>query len=215
MLPENISQKKLILITGVFIIVILVGFFSLRKPALSFTLTPESAIEQMLAGSAQLSPEKALLIVQKQDAGYLFIDTRDPYEFVKGHIKGAGNIPVQELLDKKNLKTFTSSLEDSVKIVLYGNDESSVNGAVQILRQSGYINLLALQGGYTAYKRKQDGVKADSIPREQSEARWYDYTSYLKTGATSVANMKAETQAKTAAPKKITPKPSKSSGEGC
>lgn len=215
MLPENIFPKKLTIIIVLFVLVIIIGFFTLRKPVLSFTMDTETALIQMKSGSALLTADQALRAIQKKETGFLFIDTRDPYEFVKGHITGAANITIQELLKKDNLKKFRRALQDSVKVVLYGNDESSVNGAVQILRQSGYSNIMDLEGGYPAYQNLREGGKQDSIPRFKAEARWYDYQSFLKKANAGTNPVSTQQPVNKAPQKKVIPKPSASKGEGC
>lgn len=215
MLPENIFPKKLSILIGIFVVVIIIGLLLMQKPGLIFTVSPDDAIQQMVRRSSMMSAELANQAINKNDPQFIFIDTRDPYEFVKGHIKGAENIPVQDLLNKTSLKMFRDKLNDSVRVVLYGNDESAVNGAVQILRQSGYSNLMALEGGYPCYLLARQGMKTDTMKRYKAEARWYDYKSFINQSIPSEKSSTQNTPVKTISPVKNNQKPSKSHGEGC
>jgi len=97
---------------------------------------------------------------------------------------------LQDLVLQKKLKKLHQLLEDSVSVVIYGSDESSVNGIVQVLRQSGYTNIKALEGGFPAYLALKEGLNADSLPGIKSEARRYDYKSYLQGAPVEAAPLK-------------------------
>ena len=69
----------------------------------------------------------------------IFIDVREPYEFAKGHVKGAINIPPNELMSG------ASALKDVPKdteLVLYCVSGSRSNASMNILRQMGYSNVV-------------------------------------------------------------------------
>ncbi len=69
----------------------------------------------------------------------LFIDVREPYEFAKGHVDGAINIPPTELMGgAKALKDVPKDTE----LVLYCLSGSRSNASMNILRQLGYSKLV-------------------------------------------------------------------------
>lgn len=69
----------------------------------------------------------------------IFIDVREPFEFVMGHVKGAINIPPHKLLSgAKELEGLTKDAE----LVLYCRTGSRSSVAINILRSLGYTNLV-------------------------------------------------------------------------
>lgn len=69
----------------------------------------------------------------------IFVDVREPYEFKKGHIKDAINIPPIEIMQgAKSLSKFDKDTE----IVLYCLSGSRSNVSIRILSDMGYQNLV-------------------------------------------------------------------------
>ena len=69
----------------------------------------------------------------------IFIDVREPYEFAKGHVDGAINIPPAELMSgARALKDVPKDTE----LVLYCLSGSRSNASMNILRQLGYSKLV-------------------------------------------------------------------------
>lgn len=69
----------------------------------------------------------------------MIIDVREPFEYKRGHIKGAINIPLTKLL------TDSSSLNDvpeDASLILYCRTGSRSGLAVNYLRAKGYTNLV-------------------------------------------------------------------------
>ncbi len=79
---------------------------------------------------------------------YFIIDVREPEEFAAGHIDGAVNIPLHELLDNP------ARLPESktMPILLYCHTQKRATHALVVLRELGYTNVYNLEGGWAAYK---------------------------------------------------------------
>ena len=76
-------------------------------------------------------------------------DVRDPGEFVKEHIPGAINIPLEKLSEK------AKEFKKSQRIVVYGEthtDETS-NRAAEMLEQMGFRKVSDFDGGVYAWKQ--------------------------------------------------------------
>ena len=74
-----------------------------------------------------------------QEVNRIFIDVREPFEYMMGHVKGAINIPPSKLM------AGASELEGIPKdteIVLYCLSGSRSNASMHILRDMGYTNLV-------------------------------------------------------------------------
>jgi len=69
----------------------------------------------------------------------IFIDVREPYEFAKGYVEGAINIPPAELMGGASA---LKGIEKDTELVLYCLSGSRSNTSMNILRQLGYSNLV-------------------------------------------------------------------------
>ncbi len=79
---------------------------------------------------------------------WFVVDVRQPEEFAAGHIEGAVNIPLRELL--KHLDELPGS--KSAPILLYCHTQKRSTHAVVILHELGYLKAYHLEGGYAAYE---------------------------------------------------------------
>lgn len=69
----------------------------------------------------------------------VFIDVREPFEFAKGHVNGAINVPPSELMSgAKAVKNIPKDTE----IVLYCVSGSRSNASINYFRQLGFTNLV-------------------------------------------------------------------------
>ena len=69
----------------------------------------------------------------------IIVDVREPFEFEKGHVAGALNVPPSQLMQgAKELESYSKDTE----IVLYCVSGSRSNVSMGILRQLGYTNLV-------------------------------------------------------------------------
>ncbi len=79
---------------------------------------------------------------------YFIIDVREPEEYAAGHIEGALNIPLRELLHHM------SELPESktTPILVYCHSQKRATHALVILRELGYTNVWNLEGGWAAFE---------------------------------------------------------------
>ena len=70
----------------------------------------------------------------------IVIDVREPEEYQSGHVEGAINIPLADLLAKAEAK-LTGVAKDA-RIIVYCRTGSRSNVAKQILEQLGYTNIV-------------------------------------------------------------------------
>lgn len=95
---------------------------------------------------AEISIGEAMAIHEKKEA--VFLDVREPHEYMAGHIRGAINVP-QGLLESKIGKEIP---DKNAKIVVYCRTERRSASAVQTLSRMGYRNAVSLKGGWEAFK---------------------------------------------------------------
>jgi hydroxyacylglutathione hydrolase len=75
-----------------------------------------------------------------------FLDVRDPKSFQKEHIKGAVNIPIE------NLESSTDKISSIKKIIIYGKDEDQAKKAAVALFDLNFFNAYVLEGSIEAIK---------------------------------------------------------------
>lgn len=133
-----------------------------------FALSTEEALALALSSDYKVSPGEGAKLIGSGD--YTFVDIRPASEYAKGHLDGALNIPLQNLLDKESREFFS---QNGKTIVVYGKDEAEANGPWMLLRQLGYENVKLLEGGYQ-YQQAPDSVQY--LPPEQPH---YDFAAIM------------------------------------
>lgn len=86
------------------------------------------------------------LIEGRQD--FMLIDIRTPGEFEQGHIKGAKNIPLAQLLEKDTLQ----ELPGEKYIILYSNGSSHAAQAWLVMNTAGFDSYM-LEGGFNYWNK--------------------------------------------------------------
>lgn len=145
----NEIQKnwKLILASVVFVVIIMVGFITLRKPDFNYELSPGQAALLLQNPGLEILPAE----VSAKAASFKIVDLRTPNEFLKGHITGSVNIPEPALFDQQSIGLLDAWENQASTIVLVGRDQSQAAGSWMLLRQMGYDNLKVMTGGWLLY----------------------------------------------------------------
>lgn len=90
----------------------------------------------------------------------IFVDVREDYEYAKGHIDGALNIPPADLMaGASELR----SVDPEAELVLYCVSGSRSNSASHILRQLGYKNLINGINKEQVHAKYGVAIVADSV----------------------------------------------------
>ena len=143
---EELKRTRRITIgVVVFAVVVILGFLTFKKPLYVYQYTPSEMAEELYM-IYQVTPEEAMELMF-DSAAAVFVDVRSIYDFEKGHLENAINIPVANLLDEDNKVKFDQWVQDSTMVVLYGNDELEANAPWMLMYQLGYTNTRALMGG--------------------------------------------------------------------
>lgn len=159
-----------------FILVIVIGLLTLNWPDLEYKRSLEETVEVILQEEDLVYPEDLVMIVDYEEPGYAIIDLRSPYDYIRGHINGAVNMPVNSILDKENLKNFNKYATDSVTVIFYGKDQLEANGPWMILKQMGFDNIKVLMGGYHYFTTGPlDIYDMPEIPAYMVEEPAYDF----------------------------------------
>jgi len=180
---ERNPQKTLVIIL-LFVLVILIGFLTLKPPTFKYKLSLQQSIEMLHDSSAYFYPWQLPDVISKVNKDVVLIDIRNKFIFGQGHIPGAENISAYDLTNKEHIQ----HLKDlsSKTIVLYGEDQLQANGPWMWFRQVGFDNIKILLGGYDYYKANEDYL-ADSKFYEDylKGVPKYDYAKVAASSAAS------------------------------
>ncbi len=80
---------------------------------------------------------------------FVLIDLRKPDAFAAGHIQGAQNVPLAELISEPKL----AALPGGRKLIVYSADSAEAAAGAALLRVAGRT-ALAVKGGYDAWDRQ-------------------------------------------------------------
>ncbi len=190
------NSKRLTITAIAFVLIIIVGLITMHKPEHIYKLNPADLVESIMMKDGELTPGKAVYYAEESNPDFVFIDIRNQYEFIKGHIPNAINIPLTELLSKATLKQFDKYSEDSVTIVIYGNSQTDANAPWMILKQLAYPDVKILLGGFDYYS-KDHAETGDTagMPEYYVEIPKYDYAAIAaetSSGDVTGQDVKAE-----------------------
>jgi rhodanese-related sulfurtransferase len=173
--------NKLMIAAGLFAIIIIIGLMTMQKPKLHYKLTEKETLAAMCSKEGKMSPYKANEIQLAGNPQFQFIDIRTPYEFIKGHIARAINIPLSSLFSKENYDFFKQADKENHTLILYGVNESQANAPWMLMKQLGLNKVLVLQGGYVDYSLIQPALK-DSIDQKicDSEIARHNFSEMVK-----------------------------------
>jgi len=185
-----------------FILVIVIGLLTLNWPDLEYKRSLKETVEVILQEEDLVYPEDLVMIVDYEEPGYAIIDLRSPYDYIRGHINGAVNMPVNSILDKENLKTFKKYSTDSVTVIFYGKDQLEANGPWLILKQMGFDNIKVLMGGYHYFTTGPlDIYDMPEIPAYMVEEPAYDFYGVMEEmGSADFSGGADETQTEVVIP---------------
>jgi rhodanese-related sulfurtransferase len=213
-MQELIRTNRLIMVVAVFVLVIIVGLITFKRPEVKYVLSPTESLTLLNDPESVITPQQAAALLKDGAGKTVFIDIRNSIAFEKGHLKSAINIPVRELFTKQN-RTFIHDIEKAGQdAVLYGETQQQATGPWLMLRQTGYKNVKLFTGNYS----QLDPAKADSLTRllpQLSETPLID-TAALKLVSSPVVTGKDIAKPVITEKKSVAPvKKSASSGGGC
>ncbi len=130
--------KRISIASTLFILAVLIGVLTYERPENLYAMNTETALENLTDTNYFISLDNL------KSSDIALVDIRSPYEFEKGHLENAVNIPSPEILAEEN-KAIFQELKESDKItVLYGKDLEQANLPFLLLYQMGYDNLKLL-----------------------------------------------------------------------
>lgn len=185
-MKELTRTKKLSVSVIGYLAILFIGFLSIQKPDNSLSRNTYQMIAHIESLAYEVYPENVESILLSEN-NFVFIDIRNPFEFQKGNIDGAINIPGTHLFEKANLKQIKDFVKDSTQIILYANNQEEANGIWMVLYQMGYDNINILMGGYKAYLEVKAGIAEVSYFTEEPLA---DFAAEIKKASIPIPKPK-------------------------
>jgi len=209
-MKELNRTDRLTIATVIFAIILVIGLITLKKPEIPYSLTVDEMAGVVISSTETITPGEVIAIVEQGNDNFLLVDVRNPVDYQKSHIRQSVNIPIHEILEKQNLKTFSDHAEGNKTVILYGQDQLQANGAWMVLKQTGFDNVRVLLGGFEYYDQTSTGMPGSATSAYMAEKPVADYKAILE----SLGSTTASSETKAPEPVKIIKKEKKSAAEG-
>jgi rhodanese-related sulfurtransferase len=198
-MKELEKVKRISIVSILFILAILAGVLTFERPKNMYAIDTAQTLEKLIDKDYFVTME------QMNDPNLVLIDVRSPFEFNKGYLENAINIPSVEILSDENQNIF-NEIKDSNKIaLLYGENPEEANIPFTILYQLGFENLKILATDIT-YDQNKIVTTNSILEKSQGDIKAYIEESVKKVEAASANAIK---QVKPAPKKVITVKKKK------
>lgn len=182
------NPKKTLITILIFVLIIIVGFLTLKKPKFKYELSLNQTVKMLDNKEGCFEPWKLVDVISKVNNKVVLIDIRNKFVFGKGHIPGAENISAYDLTNDENIQHLKDLKKNGMTVVLYGKDQLQANGPCVWFRMVGFDNVKVLMGGYDYYKLHKDNLtETKNLKDYIKEVPKYDYAKEIaKKGGTSV-----------------------------
>ncbi len=195
---KELERTKRISISAVlFLLVILIGVLTFKKPEYVFEKNSATTLDKMATKDYILSQND----LKTMDASnYTIIDIRSNYEYAKGHITDAVNISLHDVFNGNSI-AFLNQLRDNNKTaILYGKHPDNANNAWMLLYQLGYENVkvLCIETGFVDNEFQTKNVDLEKPA-----------VNFAQVMQDATEDKKEVEVTKVKKPKKVIPKPKK------
>ncbi len=148
-MKELNRTDRLTIATVILVVLIVVGFLTLRDSGPEFARSPENSLQVITSNPGLVSSSEAVRIASAPEGEYLLVDLRNPTIYAKSHFAGAVNIPLADLLAPENIEKLKSKTRSSGKILLIGDEADQANSAWVMLVQMGFDEVYLMKEAYT------------------------------------------------------------------
>lgn len=134
-MKELEKTKNISIASVLFILAIIIGLLAYKKPKISYQINSKTMLEKVSETNNFVSLEEIT------SENFVLVDIRDRFEFNKGSLQNAVNMPFPELLTDENTALLTQWQADNKTVVLFGQNPIDVSTPFMLLHQIGYTNL--------------------------------------------------------------------------
>lgn len=213
-MKELTKTNRLTIVVVAFVLVIVTGLITFRRPDIKYVLTPSESLLLLNDTSAYVTPLQVNSMLRDSSGKNVFVDVRNSIAFDRGHLKSAVNIPVRELFSEKSKSFFKEIEKAGQTVILYGETQQQANGPWLMLRQTGFKNAKLFTGNYA----QLDPAQADSLTRllpQLSETPLIDTAALKALTSPKMADKKIDQPAKATKKTVVPVEKEASSGGGC
>ena len=198
---KELEKTKRISISAIlFLLVLVVGFVTIKKPDVVFKKDSDHTL-QFLNNHTYIVQLDSLALMDK--GSYLLIDNRSNFEYAKGHMVDAVNIPQNQILKKKYLDVIKKAVANNKMIIIYNETPEIANNSCLLLYQLGIENLKLLAAD-TSYQNETFKIVDNTI-----EEPMYDYAQTMKDAGIAPIKKIIQKQKTVPQKKKVVTKPKK------
>jgi len=181
---HELNPKRTIITMIIFVIVIVVGLFTLTSPRLKYKISPVEAVTTLADDNLGVDASNIDNMLSGSTTPTILIDIRNNYDYARGHIPSAENISAVELLSVDNIKRLNELKNSNISVVIYGDTPIQANGPWLVLQQLGFSNVKYLLGGYEYYLRFKEAAKDDHcVPSFENGNAEYNYAEIAKANS--------------------------------
>jgi rhodanese-related sulfurtransferase len=137
-MKELEKTKRISIATTLFILVVLIGVLSFKRPKNLYIFNTVETLEKIGSENLFVSLDE----INKPD--YVLVDVRKHHDYNRGHLENAININSAAILDDENIGIFKELQNTNKTIVLYGKNPEQAIAPHMILYQLGYTNIKVL-----------------------------------------------------------------------
>ncbi|GAB2779591.1 rhodanese-like domain-containing protein [Salinimicrobium soli] len=163
-MKELEKVKRISVGSTFFILAIVIGVLTYERPENLYATNAENALKNLTSTNYIIS------INEIKQPEIVLVDIRTPYEFEKGHLENAINIPAPEVLKEENKTLFTDWKESKKVAALYGKDIEEANLPFLLLYQLGYDNL-KLVNAENRFLQNQLITNSPDVERSNADIR--------------------------------------------
>ncbi len=157
---HELNPKKTLWVLILFLIVIIIGFLTMKRPLLSYQISLQQTSKILKDSSNNcFYPYQLVNVLNHKNKNVVLIDLRNKYAYGRGHIPGAKSIPSFDLTHKDNVELLKRYKKNGVTVVLYADNQLAADGPWLFFRQVGFCNVRFLLGGYEYYKAHKDHLE--------------------------------------------------------
>ncbi|MGI9531747.1 rhodanese-like domain-containing protein [Lutimonas sp.] len=198
-MKELEKTKRISISATLFLLVVVISLLTFKKPEFVFSHKADKVLEYTASNSHVISLADYTVL---DKTSFVLLDVRNSYDFAKGHMDQAINIPTNQLLDKKKLLELSPE-PGSQHLIIYGKNPEQANAALFLLYQLGQENSNVLSIT-TRYDDKQFHMQPVQVGKAS-----LDYASDMKKA--QIQPVKKIQPKKVIRPKKtkVIPKPKK------
>ncbi len=101
---HELNPKKTLVVLLLFVVVIIIGFLTMRKPLLTYHKDMKQSLRILKDTSGVFYPWQLADVINNKNKDVVLIDIRDKFAYSRGHIPGAKSISAFGLTNKENVE---------------------------------------------------------------------------------------------------------------